>query len=121
MTPRRILALLLLLVTGLAQGETVWGELRDGEVHHESAAAALAHAAQTDGDHGHEDARTPEHRHGEDHQHGTNADHCTHHHGTAMVTAVAFFVPSSPSVPPSHHPSTSSDGPPTGFFHPPRA
>ena len=73
----------MLLTLTFSNVETVLGVLRDGEVHHESAAAAATHALQTQGEHGHEDGRPagPEHEHGPQHEHGTAADHCTHQHG----------------------------------------
>jgi hypothetical protein len=121
MTLRRILALLLLLAAGLAQVEPVWGELRDGEVHHESVQTALAHHAEADGDHGHEDAGAPEHPHGEDHQHGTTLDHCTHHHSAAAVTSVAFSMPSDHRLPAYTQQTAPVVWTPTGFFRPPKA
>jgi ABC-type nickel/cobalt efflux system permease component RcnA len=121
MTLRRILALLLLLAAGLAQGESVWGELRDGEVHHESDVAAFAHAATADGEHGHEDARVPEHRHGGDHQHGTHADHCTHQHGVALPADPGFDFWQAVTANVAVEAYLSTDRPSSGFFHPPKA
>ncbi len=120
---RRLLALVLLLVTAASALESVRGELRDGAVHHESAATAAFHALDAQGDHGHEDGSLPgSHRHSRGHEHGTNSDHCTHQHGPAMLTAaeeplftcltreptvaVAAFFP---------------DRTPVRLFHPPRA
>ena len=86
---RRTIALLLLILTALTSVEVAEGMARDGEVHHESSATAVAHAAGPSGEHGHEDAgatsedsEAPDH--GPDHQHGTGADHCTHVHGPAI-------------------------------------
>lgn len=85
---RRLLALTLLILTSASSMEAVVGVMRDGEVHHENAAVAAAHAQELSGDHGHEDgARSGEHRHGEDHEHGTSTDHCTHVHSVALLTS----------------------------------
>ncbi len=80
---RRLVALLMLLAVAFSLGETVTGQLRDGEVHHESNAEASAHALAAHGEHGHEDGSS----HGPEHQHGTAADHCTHQHGTLISPA----------------------------------
>jgi hypothetical protein len=89
---RQFVALCLLLLTTLSNLETVTGLLRDGAVHHEDAVAASAHA-DFGGEHGHEDASSPsEHRHNEDHEHGTSSDHCTHHHGIALVPSLSFLI-----------------------------
>ena len=118
---RRFLALVLLYATAVSLVEPALGELRDGEIHHESTAAALAHAQFADGDHGHEDAGTPAHEHGREHQHGTATDHCTHQHGPAapaegalpFVFATAVHFETEPPVRIAWSPSLP--------FHPPRA
>lgn len=87
---RRLLALTLLFVTTVSSTEAVLGVVRDGEVHHENNAVAAAHAQQSSGDHGHEDAaETGDHRHDEGHEHGTAGDHCTHTHSLALLTSTA--------------------------------
>lgn len=91
----RLAALLMLLTVTFSYGETVIGVLRDGTVHHESTAAAATHALFAQGEHGHEDGSS----HGSDHEHGTPADHCTHHHGTVLH-------PRSPGVVTFSHAST---------------
>lgn len=88
---RRLTALLMLVATTTGSVETTMGEVRDGEVHHESVAAAANHAHEARGDHGHEDSNTHAER-GPDHQHGTAADHCTHAHGPALSTPQRFGV-----------------------------
>jgi hypothetical protein len=90
---RRLIALVLLLAVSGSAAESLVGQLRDGEVHHETSVAAASHASHARGDHGHEDAGAPSHEHGGEHQHGTNADHCTHQHGTAVVTPAFIFHP----------------------------
>ena len=80
-------ALLMLFTIAFSQTETVMGLLRDGVVHHESAAAAAVHALAAEGEHGHEDGAP----HGPNHEHGTPADHCTHQHGN-------LFTPRSPDL-----------------------
>lgn len=118
---RRFLALVLLYATAVSLVEPALGELRDGEIHHESTAAALAHAQVADGDHGHEHAGSPAHDHGGEHQHGTALDHCTHQHGPAapaegalpFVLATAVHFETEPPVRIAWSPSLP--------FHPPRA
>lgn len=82
---RRLTALFMLVIATTGSVETTVGEVRDGEVHHESVATASRHAHGARGDHGHED-RNGSVEHGPDHQHGTAADHCTHAHGPALTT-----------------------------------
>lgn len=118
---RRIVAALALLTFFGSGAEAVEGMLRDGEVHHESGALAAAHAG-LGGEHGHEDGPLSDHsEHGTGHQHGTNTDHCTHQHGTALpagqnpaprLCAEVLLVPDAPGrlVRIS-----------TTLFHPPRA
>jgi len=88
----RCLTLLVFLTLPIGSNvEPVVGELRDGTVHHESAAAAAAHRPAAPGEHGHEDgsSQSSQHEHGSQHQHGSTADHCTHAHGTALPAAMA--------------------------------
>ncbi|MQA91855.1 MAG: hypothetical protein GEU90_16805 [Gemmatimonas sp.] len=77
---RRLAAVLMLLTIAFSQMETVMGVLRDGKVHHDSAATAALHALNGQGEHGHEDGAP----HGPKHEHGTPADHCTHQHGAQV-------------------------------------
>lgn len=121
MVMRRVLALLLILGSGLAGFETVWGEVRDGAIHHEDATVAAAHSVTSSGDHGHEDFSAPEHDHDEQHQHGTSADHCTHQHGVAKPATISFDIVAAVVADPGTAGATSIDRFPSGFFHPPRA
>lgn len=89
---RAILALLVLLGGGVFDAERVVGELRDGQVHHETISEAAAHAERTSGDHGHEDGTSSHADHGPGHSHGTSADHCTHQHGTPVPCAFQFAL-----------------------------
>lgn len=119
---RRLLALTLLILTSVSSMEAVVGVMRDGEVHHENAGVAAAHAQESVGDHGHEDAAPPgEHRHDEGHDHGTASDHCTHTHGAAVLTSSPpplFSTIAEAHFTESVHPhALVSDG----FAHPPRA
>lgn len=91
-TGTRCLTLLVLLTLAVGSNvEPLVGQLRDGTVHHESAAAAAAHRSAAPSEHGHEDGSgtSPQHQHGSQHQHGTSADHCTHAHGLALPTTLA--------------------------------
>ena len=120
---RRLLTLLLLLLTAASALESVLGELRDGTVHHESSATAAFHALDAQGDHGHEDGSLPaDHRHSRGHEHGTGSDHCTHQHGTAMLVTPfePLFSSFGQEIPPAGR-SRGPHGTPTPLFHPPRA
>lgn len=118
---RRIVAALALLTFFGSNAEAVEGMLRDGEVHHESGALAAAHAG-SGGEHGHEDGPLSDHsEHGSGHQHGTNTDHCTHQHGTALpagqnpdprICAEVVLLPDATGCPAWIS---------TTLFHPPRA
>lgn len=89
---RRAIAFFLLLLITASNAEALVGMLRDGKVHHEDLAAATLHA-NADGEHGHEDTSAPAgHRHGRGHEHGTSSDHCTHHHGIALIPSFAFAI-----------------------------
>ena len=90
---RRLLALTMLILTTTSSLEAVLGVVRDGEVHHEDAAAAAAHTQHFDGDHGHEDAvPAGDNRQAGDHEHGTASDHCTHVHAMALLPSFAFVI-----------------------------
>jgi len=84
---RRLLSVLALsgfLLAGVF--EPAFGLLRDGQVHHETAASASTHTSAA-GEHGHEDGATqPGHPHAPSHQHGTSSDHCTHVHGIGLTS-----------------------------------
>lgn len=124
MTLRRWIALLMLLLVAASSVESVIGVLRDGEVHHEAAGAAAAHApAAVDGEHGHEDDALPgDHQHGPGHQHGTPADHCTHQHATPLLHGpFAFSLPPQASTATYPEPPVHTGGLASSSFRPPRA
>lgn len=122
MRARPLIAFALLLGYGATSVEAVVGELRDGEVHHESPAAALYHTQVAQGEHGHEDAGQQEPEHGPDHQHGTSVDHCTHTHSAGVpVDQVQFRIVACVASVPSESPSAQSDATPGSLFHPPKA
>lgn len=76
---RRLRALIMLLLIANSFLEAVVGVVRDGAVHHESAALAAAHAQHFAGDHSHEDSVPTGERYREgSHEHGTASDYCTH-------------------------------------------
>lgn len=82
---RRLIAGLTILLGALANAETLIGTVRDGDVHHETVATALAHKSLAPGIHDHPDTPgSSDGGSGPGHQHGTAADHCTHHHGAAL-------------------------------------
>lgn len=102
---RRLIAALMVFTTAFSLGEKVSGELRDGEVHHESTVKATSHSQNSQGEHGHEDDSS----HDSEHEHGTSSDHCTHQHGPVLSgvgalreavlseVSFSFFAPSLPS------------------------
>lgn len=113
---RRFVGTALLLLIPASAAEPVFGLVRDGVVHHESAAAAASHRdAGPQSGHGHEDSVPT-------HQHGTPADHCTHVHGVALMgttVPLSFGAALSPQHGHDvvlHHGRSSLDS-----FHPPRA
>lgn len=88
---RPYIALALLVGYLASSAEAVLGVVRDGTVHHESAAAAAVHQGASHGEHGHEDPGAGA-EHGSEHQHGTSGDHCTHAHGVSLPAICAFTV-----------------------------
>ena len=122
MIVRRLVAFLMLLAVFGSSVESLLGALRDGQVHHETAATAAAHALKAQGDHGHEDAGSlPDHPDGGRHEHGTSADHCTHQHGTALPAVFAFSLPVGTLSDPLPEPPVHTGRLARALFHPPRA
>lgn len=120
---RSLVALVLLAGYGISSAEVVLGELRDGEVHHESTATALDHTqgASAQGEHGHEDDGQ-EAEHGPEHEHGTSADHCTHSHSASLPgDQPAFSVIACTRTLPVPPATTRSDDTPDSLYRPPRA
>lgn len=118
---RAIIATLLLVGYGATSVEVVVGELRDGEVHHESVVAAAEHQANTDGEHGHEET-ADDAEHGPDHQHGTAGDHCTHTHSVSLPMGQAdFHVVTDVRSTAAPAPRVQSGVFKAPLFHPPRA
>ena len=120
---RSLVALVLLVGYATSSAEVVLGEVRDGEVHHESTAAALDHtqSASTQGEHGHEDDGQ-EAEHGPEHEHGTPADHCTHSHSVSLPgdQLVFNFIACTQTIPVPLA-TTRSDDTPGSLYRPPRA
>ncbi len=97
---KRLTTALVIFAWTLMSVESVVGELRDGDVHHESASAAAQHRAVSAGGLGHEHAEAPaEGGKGDEqdnnHRHGSSSDHCTHVHGVAMITMPVPPTPAS--------------------------
>jgi hypothetical protein len=88
----RLVAAISIFAVLTSTGESLVGELRDGEVHHESVAKAMSHhdSMGLRSDHGHEDGGAAGHRHGSNHEHGTNADHCTHVHAAGLIATFSW-------------------------------
>lgn len=105
-----------------SSAESVVGMLRDGEVHHETSAVALQHAAGSAGEHGHEDVAPSddEHQNGR-HAHGTAGDHCTHTHSEALFPASALALPAQESTVDFIEPSVRLARTFSSPFHPPKA
>jgi hypothetical protein len=91
---RRFIALLLLCVTATFQVESVFGEVRDAEVHHERVAEAWVHAHDRHATHSHveiDESRGESRDVGtrgveaEEREQGSATDHCTHVHGVALI------------------------------------
>lgn len=118
---RRLVAFIALLAVFGSFMESWVGVLRDGEVHHETASAAAAHALRQ-GDHGHEDGgSSPSHQHGPEHKHGTGADHCTHTHSPALPASFAFALHAGRFSESAPEPAVSVIQLHRALFHPPRA
>lgn len=119
----RLAAIVTVFGTGFGTFEPAVGLLRDGEVHHEGTIQAAEHAAAQTGEHGHEhESESAPGRHGPGHQHGTGVDHCTHVHGTALVSgALDLIDPDDRAEPSQDELLTHSQLNPHRPFHPPRA
>lgn len=97
----RKFSLVLLAAVMVSAVEPVVGLARDGAVHHETAAEAATHNGLANADHAHEtddaaetdveqtEAPLPSDS-DERHEHGSNADHCTHMHGIACPALPVF-------------------------------
>ncbi|MEX2295623.1 MAG: hypothetical protein WD804_04810 [Gemmatimonadota bacterium] len=99
---RRALALVVLAALLGSKAEAVVGELRDGDVHHETTAKALAHQQDPHGAHAHDAVNAGDEGGpvsdgsadgGQDHEHGSSSDHCTHVHGAAAIGSTDTPVP----------------------------
>lgn len=101
----------------MTTAETVFGEVRDGAVHHESAAEAIEHSESGQGEHGHEDAG----EHGPEHQHGTSVDHCTHTHSASLPTQHEFTFVVLLSFGQQFTEALRTDTAVRSLFHPPKA
>lgn len=123
MQVKRIIAVIVLLMSAGSYFEPVLGMLRDGAVHHESPGAALAHSGAGPGEHGHEDAGNGslQHQHDGQHQHGTQADHCAHVHGVGMTTVIVFANPDGTSYVPISDISVPPTGTSSTLLRPPKA
>lgn len=98
MMTKRLTAALMIFTWALMSVESVMGELRDGDVHHESSLEAVQHRAASGGGFGHDHAEEPgradqDNEQDRDHRHGSSADHCTHLHGVALIEMVAAATP----------------------------
>ena len=96
---KRLTATLVFFAWALMSVESVVGELRDGDVHHESVSEAVRHRAASAGGLGHEHGEAGGGEQGSEqddqHQHGSSADHCTHRHGVALITVALSLTPTS--------------------------
>ncbi len=101
----------------MTTAESVFGEVRDGTVHHESAIEAMEHTERSQSEHGHEDAS----EHGPEHQHGTAVDHCTHTHSVSMPAQHQFGFVVLQSLRPPFAETLRGDTAVRSLFHPPKA
>lgn len=122
---RRFVAAAALVGIGFGAFEPAVGLARDGEIHHEGAIEAAAHAATQNGEHGHEHALeggTDSDSHGPEHQHGTSVDHCTHAHGPAVTTVISGISAASESHSADRLDASICDQTsPEPLFHPPKS
>ena len=119
---RSLVGLALLLGYGSASVEAVLGELRDGDVHHETTVEALNHASHDGtGEHGHEDDGAHS-AHGPEHEHGTSGDHCTHAHSAGLPGERAqIYLVAQVAVLPAEPAATCSGAERRTPFQPPKA
>ena len=90
---KRLTAALVIVAWTLMSVESAVGELRDGEVHHESSSVAAQHRAESAGGFGHEHGEESSHSHQDgEHQHNSAVDHCTHVHGVGMISTAALIT-----------------------------
>ena len=97
---KRLTATLMIFAWALMSVESVVGEMRDGDVHHESVSKAMQHRVASAGGFAHEHGEEPglEEQGDEqdrDHQHGSSTDHCTHVHGAALIIMAVPVTPTS--------------------------
>ena len=120
---RRLVAVLSVVLMVGSLSEPALGWLRDGPVHHESTATAVAHGTQFLGDHGHEDRGPSTNTHDREHLHGTGADHCTHQHGLGPVSMSpsGVHIGAEAARLRSAHQMMFLSQYPLDLFHPPRA
>jgi hypothetical protein len=99
---RRSVTLFVLIMMMASRAEAVTGEVRDGDVHHESTAEAVVHAQDPHGAHAHDgadavndqapeptkDTRAAPEDGTSSHEHGSASDHCTHVHGVAAMSSM---------------------------------
>lgn len=118
---RAVIATLLLFGYVATSVEVVVGQLRDGEVHHESVVAAADHQAKAPGgEHGHEEPGSDD-EHGPDHQHGTSGDHCTHTHSVSLPAGAApLLLVHTLRTEPQHAPPACRGAFTATPFHPPK-
>lgn len=122
---RRVTAVAMWLSLTFSLAETVVGEIRDGEVHHETAIEAAAHDHGLDGrsrvrgvEHHEDDDSDPDRQH----QHGSGSDHCTHPHGEQCGgVPLILVVPAEDSPPVSQVSAMVSDPRARTILHPPRS
>jgi hypothetical protein len=96
---RRAVALLAIIMSMASRAEAVIGEVRDADIHRETAVEAWTHAQDPHGAHAHDGAHPigesgAESVQGTDdespHEHGGSSDHCTHVHGAMLVGSMEW-------------------------------
>ncbi len=115
---RRATALVLAFTFTVSTAESVMGAVYDGEAHHETDAAAIEHQIEQGTTHADEE-KAPA---GDEHAHGSAADHCTHQHSVPLPASATRADMIADQLAPL-------DSPPVGplsrsieaLFRPPRA
>lgn len=122
---RRIVASVLLLSAVSASLEPVWGEMRDGQVHHETMAEAYSHAQAMHTHHSeahrHPAVDTSDSHSHDDGSHPSRGDHCTHQHGTSIPTSeYALYLVDEADFPPLRYEFPRNEWTPPVSLDPPR-
>jgi hypothetical protein len=125
---RGALSLTVLLSLAASSGEAVVGDMRDGEEHHETVAAALEHRVAQGREHQHVGESTSPARPDDpapapagEHHHPGGADHCSHLHGVGIPPSFSLAFGAATTEERTDATTRASSYTPTARPHPPRA